>query len=275
MSYARIKNFDLFYESNGAGEPLVLIPGFASGAWSWFKQTEELSKDFRIVTFDPHGIGKSKSPNTGGRSNFSLDVFAEDVLDLLDALGIKKTHIVGASFGGFVAQEFALEFPERLNKLVLVCTTAGGANHVKPSEAVLRSFAPDESLTRGERIRRFLRPAFTEEFNINYADEVERVCRMREESDVSESTYFDQLETAFNFDLENKIRSIKAETLVLTGDKDLIVPMQNSVNLSNSIPNATLKIVKNGSHMFFIEKADEFNQIISEFLVGTGLLPAQ
>ncbi len=266
MSYARIKNFDLFYESNGAGEPLVLIPGFASGAWSWFKQTEELSKDFQVVTFDPRGIGKSKSLDTRGKSNFSLEVFAEDVLGLLDALEIEKTHIVGASFGGFVAQEFALKFPERLNKLVLVCTTAGGANHVRPSIEVLRSFAPDASLTRGEHIRRFLRPAFSEEFNANCADEVERVCRMREESDVSETTYSDQLETAFNFDLEAKIRSIKAETLVLTSDKDLIVPMQNSVNLSNSIPNATLKIFKNGSHLFFIEKADEFNQIVSEFL---------
>ena len=266
MSFARIKNFDLFYESNGAGVPLVLIPGFASGAWSWFKQTEELSKDFRVVTFDPRGIGKSKSRNVHGRGNFSLEVFAEDVLGLLDALEIEKAHTVGASFGGFVAQEFALKFPERLNKLVLVCTTAGGANHVRPSIEVLRSFTPDANLTRGERIRRFLRPAFTEEFNINRADEVARVCRMREESDVSETTYFDQLDTAFNFNLENKIKSIKTETLILTGDKDLIVPMQNSVNLSNSIPNAALKIVENGSHMFFIEKADEFNQIVSEFL---------
>ncbi|MBA4123519.1 MAG: alpha/beta hydrolase [Acidobacteria bacterium] len=266
MSYIRTKNFNLYFESNGTGEPLVLIPGFASGAWSWFKQTEELSKDFRVVTFDPYGVGKSKSPNNRGKGNSSLEVFAEDVLGLLDALEIEKAHIVGASFGGFVAQEFALKFPERLNKLVLVCTTAGGANHVRPSIEVLRSFAPDASLTRGEHIRRFLRPAFSEEFNVDRADEVERVCRMREESDVSETTYFDQLETAFNFDLENKIRSIKAETLVLTGDKDLIVPMQNSVNLSNSIPNAVLKIVKNGSHLFFIEKADEFNQIVSEFL---------
>jgi len=266
MSFGRIKNSDLFYESNGAGEPLVLIPGFASGAWSWFKQTEELSKDFRVITFDPRGIGKSNSPNVRNGKLFPLEVFAEDVLGLLDALEIEKAHIVGASFGGFVAQEFALKFPERLNKLVLVCTTAGGTNHVRPSIEVLRSFAPDASLTRGEHIRRFLRPAFSEEFNVDRADEVERVCRMREESDVSETTYFDQLETAFNFDLENKIRSIKAETLVLTGDKDLIVPMQNSVNLSNSIPNAVLKIVKNGSHLFFIEKADEFNQIVSEFL---------
>ncbi|MDQ3713399.1 MAG: alpha/beta hydrolase [Acidobacteriota bacterium] len=266
MSYIRTKNFDLYFESHGAGEPVVLIPGFASGAWSWFKQTEELSKNFRVVTFDPRGIGKSNSPNVRNGNNFPLETFAEDVLGLLDALVIEKAHVVGASFGGFVAQEFALKFPERLNKLVLVCTTTGGVNHVRPSIEILRSFAPDLSLTRGEHIRRFLRPAFSEEFNANCADEVERVCRMREESDVSETTYSDQLETAFNFDLEAKIRSIKAETLVLTSDKDLIVPMQNSVNLSNSIPNATLKIFKNGSHLFFIEKADEFNQIVSEFL---------
>lgn len=271
MPFASLKDFRLFYESHGAGNSLVLIPGFASGAWNWFKQTGELSKDFRVVTFDPRGIGKSKSPNIRGNGNFSLEVFAEDVLGLLNALEIEKAHIIGASFGGFVAQEFALKFPERLNKLVLVCTTAGGANHVRPSIEVLRSFAPDASLTRGEHIRRFLRPAFSEEFNVNRADEVEKVCRMREESDVSETTYLDQLETAFNFDLESKTRSIKAETLVLTGDKDLIVPMENSVNLSNSIPNAILKIVKTGSHMFFIEKADEFNRVVANFLKGKGV----
>jgi pimeloyl-ACP methyl ester carboxylesterase len=265
MPFANLKDFKLFYESHGAGEPIILIPGFASGVWNWIRQTEELAKDFRVVTFDPRGVGNSLARNDSELKNLSMQTFVEDVRRLLDFLKIEKTHILGASFGGFVAQEFALQFPERLHKLILACTTAGGANHIGPSDEILRSFAPDASSPIGEKIKRFIRPAFTGDFNRKHADEVERVCQMRETNEVAEAVYFAQLQTAYDLDLEDKIVAIETKTLVLTGDKDLIVPMENSLNLASKIPNATLKIVENGSHMFFIEKADEFNHIVREF----------
>jgi len=264
----KVKGFEMYYESRGAGEPLVLIPGFASGAWNWFRQTEALSKDFRVVTFDPRGIGKSRARDESDLKNLSMDTFVEDVSRLLNFLKIEKAHILGASFGGFVGQEFALRFPERLHKLILACTTVGGANHVSPSDEILRSFTLDASLPLGKRIRRFFRPAFTDEFNRKHADEVERVCQMRETNEVAEAVYFAQLESAFNLDLENKIGAIKTETLVLTGDKDSVVPMENSLNLASKLPNAKLEIIKNGSHLFFIENADEFNQATKNFLIG-------
>ncbi|HEY0461753.1 MAG TPA: alpha/beta hydrolase [Pyrinomonadaceae bacterium] len=256
----------LFYETRGSGEPLILIPGFASGAWTWVFQTGELSKYFRVITFDPRGIGKSKIETADDAKNLSMETFADDVLGILDDLQIEKANILGASFGGFVAQEFALAFPERLNKLILACTTTGGVNHVKPDIEILRSFAPDPSLTVGERIRKFIRPAFTDEFNADSADEVEKVCRLRESSEVAEAVYMAQLQTAFTFNTEDKIGAVRHETLVLSGDKDRVVPMQNSVNLAEKIPNATLKIIENGSHMFFIENAARFNQAVAEFL---------
>jgi pimeloyl-ACP methyl ester carboxylesterase len=262
----RIFKMKLFYETRGAGEPLILIPGFASGAWTWIFQTGELSKYFRVITFDPRGIGKSKIETAGDAKNLSMETFVTDVLGILDDLRIEKANILGASFGGFVAQEFALAFPERLNKLILACTTAGGVNHVKPDIEILRSFAPDPSLTVGERIRKFIRPAFTDEFNADSADEVEKVCRLRESSEVAEAVYMAQLQTAFTFNTEDKIGAIRHETLVLSGDKDRVVPMQNSVNLAEKIPNATLTIIENGSHMFFIENAARFNQAVAEFL---------
>ena len=140
MSFANLKNFQLFYQSDGAGEPLLLIPGFASGAWKWFRQIEDLSKDFQIITYDPRGIGQSKADEPD-LQNLSMRTFIEDVGRILDELKIEKANILGASFGGFVAQEFALEFPERVDKLILACTTAGGANHVKPDIEILRSIA--------------------------------------------------------------------------------------------------------------------------------------
>ncbi len=265
MPYANSKDFQLFYETGGAGEPLILIPGFASGAWSWFRQTEDLTRNFRVITFDPRGIGKSKA-GKNDLQNLSMQNFVEDVLLILDELKIEKANVLGASFGGFVAQEFALSFPERLNKLILVCTTAGGASHVKPAAEILRSFAPDPHLPIGEKIRRFIRPAFTDEFNRNRAAEVERVCRLREENDVAEAVYLAQLHTAFTFDAEKRIGAIECETLIVTGDADMVVPMPNSKNLAGEIPNATLKIIVNGSHLFFIQRADAFNSIVKGFL---------
>src|SRR5687767_13928695 len=98
---------NLFYKTHGAGDALILIPGFASGAWTWFCQTEELSKGFRVITFDPRGIGASG----GDLQNLSIQTFVEDVLLILDDLKIEKANVLGASFGGFVAQEFAWRFP--------------------------------------------------------------------------------------------------------------------------------------------------------------------
>ena len=256
---------NFFYQTRGSGEPVILIPGFASGAWNWFRQTEELSKDFQVITFDPRGIGNSKASDED-LQNLSMQTFVEDVAQILDDLKIKQAHVLGASFGGFVAQEFALRFPERLNKLILACTTAGGANHVKPDIEILRSFAPDPSLPRGEKIRRFIRPAFTDEFNENHADEVEKICRMREQSIVSDAVYTAQLQVAFSLDTDDKLGEIKNEALVITGDKDKVVPMQNSVNLARKIPNAKLEIIENGSHLFFIENAEKFNNAVRKFL---------
>ena len=255
----------MFYETRGDGEPLILIPGFASGAWTWYRQTEELSKDFCVITFDPRGVGKSKRDDND-LQNLSMKTFVEDVAGLLDSLKIEKANVLGASFGGFVAQEFALRFPERLDKLILACTSAGGKSHVKPDIEILRSFTPDPSVPLGTRIRKFFRPAFTEKFSAEYAGEVEKVCRLREENEVAEATYLAQLQTAFTFDSENKIGAIKHETLVITGDRDNLVPMQNSINLAGKLPNSTLKIIENGSHMIFVENADEFNKIVSQFI---------
>lgn len=255
----------LYYESRGAGEPLVLIPGFAAGAWTWFEQIEELAKTFRVITFDPRGVSRSPLGENPAEA-ISLAANASDIADLLDFLEIEKANVLGVSFGGFVAQEFALKFPERLNKLVLACTSFGGKNHVAPDLEVLAAFVAAGDLNKQERVRRFMIPAFTPGFVAARGEIIEKVCRLRTENVVPEKVYSEQMNAAVTFDAETRVSEIRAETLVLTGDRDIVVPPQNSANLAKAIPNATLKIIENGSHMFFIEKATEFNQIITDFL---------
>lgn len=254
----------IYYESNGIGEPLVLIPGFASGRWNWRWQSG-LASGLRLITFDPRGIGRSSTSNLSG---LSLGVFAEDVTRILDELGIESANILGASFGGFVALDLASRFPARVDRLILACTSAGGPGHVSPDIEILRSFARQPNVPLGEQVRMFFRPAFSEAFHDEHPEIVEAVCRAREDNDVAEETYQAQLKAAFSFDVVGQLASIHNETLVITGNDDKLVPMQNSVNLAEKLPNARLEVMAHGSHMFFIEDAAEFNRIVSDFVLG-------
>ena len=262
MPRASVNGLKLYYEIEGDGEPVVLIPGFAAGRWIWFKQTADLSRDFRVIIFDPRGVSASDKPE--GPQTISL--LAGDVAHLLETIGVESAHIVGASFGGFVAQEFALKYPAMTRKLVLCCTSFGGPNHVAPSTDTLAALASTKGLNSEERMRANLLLAFTPEYVRREVSEVDRIVHLRATNEVPEHIYLSQLQAAMSFNAESRLDQITSPTLVLSGDADVIVPVQNSRNLAAMIPGAELKIVAGGSHTFFIEQADQFNRIITNFL---------
>jgi len=266
MPILNLPNTNISYEVLGTGEPLVLIPGFASGAWSWEWQTVELTKQFRVITFDPRGVARSEL-KTG--SHISIASIADDIAELLNELHIHAAHILGISFGGFVAQEFALRYPDRVRKLVLASTSFGGPNHVMPSMDVLAAFSSGDGLNDADKIRKNLTTAFTPDFVNDHGEEVERFCTLRESNVVPEEVYSQQLASALAFNAQDRIGEIRAETLVLTGDSDAVVPAENSRNLAEAIPNATLGVIADGGHMAFVENAEEFNGFVTDFLNGS------
>ena len=228
MPKVPIDGFQLYYESAGDGEPLVLIPGFGSGASLWSRQIGPLARHFRVVSFDPRGVAQSDKPE--GAQTISL--LADDVAELLQVLGIANALVVGVSFGGFVAQEFALRYPQMTRKLVLCCTSFGGPNHVVPAPEIMSE-----------------------------------IMQPRAAGDVSEDMYRVQLQAAITFNTEGRLAAINCPTLIVSGDADVIVPVQNSYNLARQIPNAELRLVSGGSHTFFLEQADEFNQVVTKWLL--------
>lgn len=252
----------LYYEVSGEGEPLVLVPGFGTGAWIWYRQVGELAREFRVVTFDPRGVGRSAAAG----ESFDLARLADDVAALLDALGFRSAHVLGASFGGFVAQEFALAYPERTRSLILCCTSYGGAGHVRPTEETLAALSSTRGLNTEERFRENLLLAFSPRFVEEERREVERAIALRAANPVSERVHLAQLQAAVTFDAAPRLREIKSPTLVITGDEDVIVPPENSHNLAAAIPGAELRVVPGGSHTFFIERPDEFNRAVSGFI---------
>lgn len=252
----------IVFGASGEGEPLVLIPGFASGIWNWKYQAAPLAEHFKVITFDPRGVAGSANNGEPG----DIGRIADDVVELLEHLRVAPAHILGISFGGFVTQEFARRYPEKVRKLVLCCTSLGGASHVAPAQEVLMAFASTKGLNSGDRIRQFLSIAFRREFLSEHADLVEDFCSERERNFVPENAYLDQLRSAMAFDMSASASKIGAETLILTGDSDTIVPTENSRNLAAALPNATLRLVADAGHMFFIERAEEFNRSVIEFL---------
>ena len=141
------KKFDVL-ETRGNGEPLILIPGFASGAWTWFRQVEELSKDLSVITFDPRGIGKSKR-DENDLQNLSLKTFVEDVNKFARFFENRKSARLGrelrrlcrAGICAFVSEDGQTDFGLHYG---------GGKHHVKPDIEILRSFTPDPTLPLGE-----------------------------------------------------------------------------------------------------------------------------
>jgi pimeloyl-ACP methyl ester carboxylesterase len=262
MPTARVRGFELYYEEQGRGEPLVLVPGFGAGIWIWYRQVAALAERFRTIAFDPRGVSRSGAPG----APFTMRDLADDLAALLEELKIEKAHVLGASFGGFVAQEFALAHPERTRALILSCTSYGGAGHRPPGPETLAAIASTKGLNTEERVRENLLLAFSARFAAEEPEEVERVTRLRAENVVPEEIYLRQLQAAVAFDTSARVGEIASPVLVITGDADAIVPHANSLNLAAAIPGATLRIIEGGSHAFFIERAETFNRAVIEFI---------
>jgi 3-oxoadipate enol-lactonase len=262
MPKVQAGNVGLYYEEHGAGEPLLLVPGFGTGLWIWYRQIPALAGRFRVIAFDPRGVARSDKPD----EPVSMRGYADDAAALLEALRVERAHVLGASFGGFVAQEFALAHPTRTRSLILCCTSFGGPRHCPPAPETLRAIASTKGLNTEERVRENLLLAFSPEFVASRPEEVERVIALRSENEVPEYAYLRQLQAATAFDAEGRVSQIQAPTLVLTGDADVIVPHENSLNLAARIPNATLRVIEGGSHTFFIERPEEFNSAVIEFV---------
>jgi pimeloyl-ACP methyl ester carboxylesterase len=264
MPTATVNGVELYYEEHGRGEPLVLVPGFGTGAWIWYRQVPGFAEKFRVVVFDPRGVARSE----GRDEPFTMRQFADDLAALLEALGVESAHVLGASFGGFVAQEFALAHPARTRSLILCCTSYGGAGHRPPSPETLAAIASTKGLNTEERVRENLLLAFSPRFVEERPEEVERVISLRGEYGVPEHAYLRQLQAAVAFDAAARVGRVTAPTLVITGDADRIVPHENSLNLAAAVPGSTLRVVEGGSHTFFIERPDEFNRAVVEFVEG-------
>lgn len=263
MPTAYVNQLQLYYESHGSGPPLILINGLGSSTATWDTAlVEGLSRHHQTIVFDNRGTGRSDKPD----NPYTISHFAQDVGGLLDVLGIARAHVLGASMGGMIAQQFALDHSQRIERLVLCCTTAGGPEATPPSMETLGAIANVDAWSPREMLRRNRRLAFLPEFiraNESYLD-------TKLDREVVFPTPLTSLAhhatAAFTFNVYDRLQEIEHRTLVMVGREDLMVPMPNSVLLARRIPNADLLVFANAGHGFITEKTAACVKAICRFL---------
>jgi 3-oxoadipate enol-lactonase len=171
MAKVEVNGIETAYSTEGSGEPVALIGGFTMVKESWALQVAELSRHFRVITFDNRGVGETTVPG----EPFTISDMAGDTVGLLDALDIDSAHVFGVSMGGLVAQILALDYPERVKKIALGCTTHGGRHAVQPERAVMAALAraAQPGIPLEEAVRKKLPILFSERFIRNEPERVQ------------------------------------------------------------------------------------------------------
>ena len=251
------------YHDVGDGYPIVFIHGSGPGvsAWAnWNKLFPLMKDDFRILAPDMVGFGYSERPE---KAVYNMNVWARQIKDFFDALSFEKANLVGNSFGGALAIAIAVEYPELVNKMVLMGSMGvsfpitygldrvwGYSPSAANMEELLGLFAYDHSIISKElvktRYEASIQPGFQESFSAMFpAPRQQGVEGMANN--------------------EHYIRNIPHETLIVHGREDRVIPMENSIRLLKLIDNAELHIFGKCGHWSQIERTEAFAGLLKAF----------
>ena len=250
----------LAYDWEGAGQWLLLITGVGYGLWFWDWLRPYLS-GLRMVAFDNRGIGDSDLPP----GPYDTVEMAKDALGLIQAMNIQRTHVLGHALGGMVAQELALMAPEKVGKLILSSTVHGGPRTVPISQEALSAML-DRTGDLGEVLRRGIGIATADGFLDKRPAVYNQILAKRLVEPIPPEVYNAQVLAGARHDSEARLGAIQAQTLVLTGADDRVVPPANAELLAKKIPNARLEVVPGAGHLLPIEKPKEMGDIVRQFL---------
>ncbi len=258
---------ELYYELHGDGPALVLVMGIGYDSSLWtLAQVPAFSTEFSVVLVDNRDAGRSSKAS----HPYQIADMADDLAGLLDALEIPRTHLLGLSMGGMIAQEFALRHPDRLDRLVLTGTGAApGQSAVDPIQ--IWSWVKANDAT-GEV---FGGQQFVSLFSTTFLRNHEAVRDTAEllasnPYPMSPEAYGRQADAYRQFDALDRLGGITAPTLVVVGEQDLLTPPWIAREVADAIPGARFEVIRGdgSSHLVPIERPDDFNRLVSDFLAG-------
>jgi len=234
-------------------EHLILLHGWMGCKESWVRQIPFFARHFVVVAPDLRGFGESSKPERG----YALEEYVRDLAALFDVLDIGRAHVLGQSFGGIIAQMFAIMKPERTRSLVLWATRSESSGSTDV-EAV------------AEFIRREGMPAFAEGFSGSFADESEPEITEWNRRLVASGQPHVAIETlreVSRVNLTGNLRKVQAPALILASREDKVIPFEYAEKMKKNIADSTL-YEYNGSHGAYLKNPDECNRVILDFLKG-------
>lgn len=250
------------HETRGAGEPLVLVHGLAYDRAGWGRLPDLLAEQFRVVLIDNRGVGESDAPP----GPYTVAEMAEDVVGVLDELGIERTNLFGVSLGGYIAQELTLTHPERVEKLVLCSTAPGGPKQVPMPGRTQEVFATYPTMEREAGLRMFVENSLGERGVRDLPELVEEIFRYRLGHAPTVEAWVAQATAGATFDSYDRIGAIDVPTLVVHGGADVVVDPGNAALLGELIPNARVEIVADRGHLLVWEDSERVAELVKEFL---------
>ncbi len=253
-------NVQLFYKIQGEGYPLIFVHGYMGSEEDWWPVTSVFRKWYKCIAYDRRNEGKSSKPE---KVHNTIEMNASDLNKLMLGLNIQKAVIIGHSMGGCTAMQFAVTYPEKVAALVLVDSLPSGSmvkvslEELKPHLVSMQSRYGIGYWLVSEKFVKF--SPYAQQFldTFGYRNAV--------------NTYDVLLADAlgfFKFEFVDRLKEIRAPTLVIAGDADLtcpVDPVQNTI--AKNIPNAKLVVIKGDvGHFSYTQKPEEFNEAVYNFL---------
>jgi pimeloyl-ACP methyl ester carboxylesterase len=270
MPTTRRDNTEIYYETSGDPQSprgaLLFVPGLTATSKAFPELCAALARHWHLIVIDPRGAGRT-APHF---SRMKLADIAADAVAVLDAVGVERAHVLGISMGGMISQEIALLAPERVRGLVLTCTTCGRGGGVRASLRVMAKLS--SSLLRGgrptsaaEAAKAFGDVLFAPGFPFERRAQFFRT-RVGSEKPTRGGALAQML-AVLAFSSADRLGGLSLPTLVIHGDRDVLVPTENAPRLAARIPGATLEILP-GGHVFFYENHDAYFSRVDTFLAN-------
>jgi 3-oxoadipate enol-lactonase len=248
ISEAEINGINIHYREYGEGEPLLLIMGLSANA-DWWGDIflRPLAQRFHVVTYDNRGAGRSGKP----QGPYPIPLMAEDAVGLMDHLGWGSAHVMGASMGGMIAQELALDYPDRVRRLVLMCTNCGGREQVLASSEVYALLnTPRQGLTPEDIARMSLPLLFPQPFIEQNPQAMEEILKAYTIAPIQPQCFVWQITGVSMWSSHSRLPNLRHPTLIMTGTEDVLIPPENSRILTDAIPNSRLVQIDGAGHGF-------------------------
>ncbi len=261
-----VKDIEMYYEIHGKGTPLIMIPGYAVSSELWSPFWKQLLDRYQVILLDNRGTGRSSAPNF----EYSIKMMAEDIVELMDAINIRKAHILGGSMGGMIAQELVLNYPEKVMSLILGMTSCGGPHSIQISEEVQKKMQTTANPPPDVSMEEVMELTWSMFYSPSYVEKNREILK-KEAMSIKYPTpligKWRQAQAVQNWEGSyDRLSDIKVPTLVMGGENDVIFPPENFRILAEKIPSANLHVFKDAPHAFTREKEDQVVAVILKFL---------